>query len=424
MSFKGTLAAAFLLTCLFIVACGSEATPTPTQPPPTPTPGSAAPAAPTPTAMTPSEPTATPAPGAPTPTPVPPTPTPTLAPTPTPPPSFDAEAHFRGKTIRLIVGFNPGGGTDTQARFLAANLGKFIPGNPRIVVSNHTPQMAASNFVWKSEPDGTVLQYTAGTLITNSFEPEAEFTASGFGLIGAPQGGNPFWAHRGTLPYTDIRDAIGKPDGEPLVQTGPGSAPEATGVVLGGMMVADWLNLPIDYRVVAGTGTEQTLLMLERGDVNALLIAPGSSWYTLPARRPGWFADGFLKPFASMLVPGQEIHPNAEIEFTAPHARDLLEPDQASLFNSLTSPQHVALKHFAGPPGMDPAVLATLRKAWDDAIADPEFNADFSRVLGTDVASVQGARLEQIYTATVDGYREHLGTLGDLQERLFKKFIE
>ena len=189
-------------------------------------------------------------------------------------------------------------------------------------------------------------------------------------------------------------------------------------------MVADWLNLPIDYRVVAGTGTEQTLLMLERGDVNALLIAPGSSWYTLPARRPGWFADGFLKPFASMLVPGQEIHPNAEIEFTAPHARDLLEPDQASLFNSLTSPQHVALKHFAGPPGMDPAVLATLRKAWDDAIADPEFNADFSRVLGTDVASVQGARLEQIYTATVDGYREHLGTLGDLQERLFKKFIE
>ena len=65
-----------------------------------------------------------------------------------------------------------------------------------------------------------------------------------------------------------------------------------------------------------------------------------------------------------------------------------------------------------------------LRKAWDDAIADPEFNADFSRVLGTDVASVQGARLEQIYTATVDGYREHLGTLGDLQERLFKKYIE
>ena len=420
MSFKGTLVATFLLTCLLFVACGSEATPTPTQPPPTPTPATVDPGAPTPT---PAAPTATPVPGAPTPTPVPPTPTPTLAPTPTPPPSFDAEAHFRGKTIRIIVGFNPGGGTDTQARFLAANWRRFIPGNPRIVVSNHTPQMAASNFVWKSEPDGTVLQYTAGTLIADSFEPEAEFTVSEFGLIGAPQGGNPFWAHRGTLPYTDIRDAIGKPDGEPLIQTGPGSAPEATSVALGGMMAADWLNLPIDYRVVAGTGTEQTLLMLERGDINALLIAPGSSWYTLPARRPGWFSSGFLKPFASMLVPGQEIYANAEIEFTAPHLRDLLEPDQASLFNALTSPQHVALKHLAGPPNMDPAVLATLRKAWDDAVADPEFNADFSRILGTEVDAVPGARLEQIYRSTVDGYREHLDSLSEIQERLFSKYI-
>lgn len=421
MRSKGTLVLVFLLSALLLAACGTEATPTPTQTPPTPTSPSAAP---TPTAMAPSEPTTTPVPGAPTPTPAPPTPTPTLAPTPTPPPSFDAEAHFRGRTIRIVVGFNPGGGTDTQARFLAANWGRFIPGNPRIVVSNHTPQMAASNFVWKSEPNGLVLQYTAGTLITDSFEPDADFTVSEFGLIGAPQGGNPFWAHRGTLPYTDIRDAMGKPDGEPLIQTGPGSPGEATGVTLGGMLLSDWLNLPIEYKVVAGTGTEQTLLMLERGDVNALLIAPGSSWYTLPARRPGWFSSGFLKPFASMLVPGQEIYANAEIEFTAPHARDLLEPDQAALFNALTSPQHVALKHLAGPPGMDPAVLATLRKAWDDAIADPEFNADFARVLATDMDSVQGARLEQLYKSTVDGYREHLDTLGDLQERLFSKYIE
>ena len=44
-------------------------------------------------------------------------------PTATPLPSFDAEAHFKGKTIRMVVGFNPGGGTDTQARFLAAKWG-------------------------------------------------------------------------------------------------------------------------------------------------------------------------------------------------------------------------------------------------------------------------------------------------------------
>ena len=190
MSFKGTLVAAFLLTCLFIVACGSEATPTPTQPPPTPTPETAAPAAPTPPPWLrlnrrPLRCRA-----------LPPRLRHRLLPRPRWRRRHTAAVIRRGGALprqddQLIVGFNPGGGTDTQARFLAANWGRFIPGNPRIVVSNHTPQMAASNFVWKSEPDGTVLQYTAGTLITDSFEPEAEFTVSEFGLIGAPRAATP-----------------------------------------------------------------------------------------------------------------------------------------------------------------------------------------------------------------------------------------
>ena len=411
MRFTSSMVVAFLLASLLLAACGSDATPTPTRAPATPTPTPA----PTPT-LAPGEPTPTPGPAL--------APTPTLAPTATPEPSFDAEAYFKGKTIRMVVGLAPGGGTDTQARYYAANFRRFIPGNPRIVVTNHTPQIAASNFVWNSEPSGLVIQYTAGTLITDSFEPEADFSASEFSIIGAPQSGNPVWAIRGNLPYQDIRDAMGNPDGEPLIQTGPGSAPEVNGTPLATMLLADWLNIPIEYKVIAGTGTEQTLLMMERGDVNAMTMSPGSTWYTLPARRPGWFADEFLRPFAGLLVPGQEIFANAEIEFTAPNGRDLLNPEQQAIFDSLTPPNTVALKHLAGPPNVDPSVLAALRQAWDDAVADPEFNAGLARVLGSDVSAVPGARLQQMYTSVVDGYRENLDTLTELQERLFSKYIE
>ena len=74
---------------------------------------------------------------------------------------FDAAKHFKGKTIRLIVDFKPGGGTDIQARYFAAQWGKFVPGNPKFVVSNLFPNPSGRNYVWKAKPDGTTLSFLA-----------------------------------------------------------------------------------------------------------------------------------------------------------------------------------------------------------------------------------------------------------------------
>ncbi|MFT5539873.1 MAG: hypothetical protein ACI82H_001397, partial [Alphaproteobacteria bacterium] len=72
---------------------------------------------------------------------------------------FDAAKHFKGKTIRLILDFKPGGGTDLQARYFAANWGKFLPGNPRLTVSNLFPKPSGRNYTWKSKPDGLTLGF-------------------------------------------------------------------------------------------------------------------------------------------------------------------------------------------------------------------------------------------------------------------------
>ena len=108
---------------LVAAACGADE-PTPTSPPPTAT------AVP--------EPTATPTPLPPGVTPPPPTATPVPAPDPTatPIPSFDAAEYFKGKTIVLVANSSPGGGTDSQGRVMAAFIGQWIPGNPRVVFSN------------------------------------------------------------------------------------------------------------------------------------------------------------------------------------------------------------------------------------------------------------------------------------------------
>src|SRR4051795_13515788 len=49
----------------------------------------------------------------------------------------DSVAQFyKGRQITVIVGSSPGGGYDIYARLLARHMGKYIPGNPSIVVSN------------------------------------------------------------------------------------------------------------------------------------------------------------------------------------------------------------------------------------------------------------------------------------------------
>lgn len=69
--------------------------------------------------------------------------------------------YFKGETVKLIVGFGPGG-TDTIARFLSQHLEKHIPGNPKVIVQNMpgAATMKAMNFIThKARPDGKTIGF-------------------------------------------------------------------------------------------------------------------------------------------------------------------------------------------------------------------------------------------------------------------------
>ena len=50
--------------------------------------------------------------------------------------AYGAAPFYEGKAIRIIVGTSPGGGYDTYTRVIARHFGKYIPGNPTIIVDN------------------------------------------------------------------------------------------------------------------------------------------------------------------------------------------------------------------------------------------------------------------------------------------------
>ena len=47
-----------------------------------------------------------------------------------------SEVFYKDKTVRVIVGFTPGGFYDRWARMLARYMPKYIPGNPSFLVQN------------------------------------------------------------------------------------------------------------------------------------------------------------------------------------------------------------------------------------------------------------------------------------------------
>src|ERR1700759_3117800 len=72
----------------------------------------------------------------------------------------DSQDFYKGKTLTTIVGFGVGGGYDSYARLLAYYLGKYIPGQPRIIVQNvdGAGSVRAANYVNSTAPkDGTVI---------------------------------------------------------------------------------------------------------------------------------------------------------------------------------------------------------------------------------------------------------------------------
>jgi tripartite-type tricarboxylate transporter receptor subunit TctC len=78
---------------------------------------------------------------------------------------------YNGKTVRMLIGYGPGGGYDLYGRVVAQFLPRHLPGHPTIVVQNMpgAGSLLAARYVHDVAPkDGTVLGSLAQTLALDS----------------------------------------------------------------------------------------------------------------------------------------------------------------------------------------------------------------------------------------------------------------
>ena len=100
------------------------------------------------------------------------------------------EQFYKGRAVTLIVGFAPGGINDISGRIVGRHLGRFIPGNPTVVVQNMPGAggLGAANRMYNvAEKDGLVIAGLGRSVPQLAIQgnPKASFDPHKFTWLGS-----------------------------------------------------------------------------------------------------------------------------------------------------------------------------------------------------------------------------------------------
>jgi tripartite-type tricarboxylate transporter receptor subunit TctC len=282
--------------------------------------------------------------------------------------NVSADEFYKDKTIRLIVGYAPGGGYDTYARAIARHMGKHVPGNPTTVVENMdgASSLLSANFLYnKGEPDGlTVGNWNANLTTQQALGGRGiRFDARKFGWIGAPAKGLNACAIMGFTGLKNLDEILASKKEIKLGGTRPGAGtddfPKLMNVLAG-----------TNFNVISGyKGTAPIRVALQRREVE------GACWTWDSMRvtaRPMLDASGDDKliPF---VIHGKS--PDPEVK-DIPQFTDIIRgKENLAAFKAYVRPYEFQ-RPLTLPPNTPKDRLNTLRKAFKETMEDREFLAE------------------------------------------------
>jgi tripartite-type tricarboxylate transporter receptor subunit TctC len=297
-------------------------------------------------------------------------------------------ADFKGKQVRLYVGSAPGGGYDAFARLIAVYLPRYIPGQPNITIQNMpgAGSLVLANHIYNlAAKDGTEMGAVNPQISTDPLfhADRVKFDPRKFNWIGSALRENHVGVAWHTTDFKSFDDAYKKE----LVVAGSGGSTDTYPTFTNGL-------LGTRFKVVSGyKGTKQGMLAMERGEVTGNV---GITWASLKATNGDWLANKDVRVFVQF---GLTKHPELpDVPWIYDYARN---DDDRSAMDLVFASQEFGRPYIA-PPGVPAPVVAMLRKAFDDTMSDPAFQADAARrkldlepVGGADIQAI----LDKIYKA-------------------------
>jgi tripartite-type tricarboxylate transporter receptor subunit TctC len=268
---------------------------------------------------------------------------------------------YRGKTMKLIIGYSPGGGYDLYGRLAAEFLPRHIPGNPTIVPENMPGggSLKAILYLYQVAPqDGTYLGSISQQLAANAVTDEKnKMDVTRFHYIGR---------------FTSNIDV-----GVALPQAGIKSFADArmrqlvVGAETGSMSLiyAQALNIygGAKLKIVKGyNGSADIQLAAERGEVDI------NGSFSLPAvlvAHPDWVHDG-----KAVILYQNALKRFAELPQVPTLSELMLTEEGRTVAHAIAGMAEIG-RSILTNPGVPPERLAALRAAFQEMLTDPDFIA-------------------------------------------------
>jgi tripartite-type tricarboxylate transporter receptor subunit TctC len=278
---------------------------------------------------------------------------------------------FKGKSIRVIRGGQPGDLYDLWTRHIATYLGKHIPGNPGITVQNMpgAGSVIAANYVYNvAKPDGLTLGSLNSAIYMDQVigRKEVQYDWSKFNWIGTPEPTELLFIIRGDSPYKTIDDMRKGAEPPKCGSTGTASityhVPKLIEDVLGAKSI-----------IIAGyQGAGDIDVALERGELQCRLITIAAFF----GREPhiSWYKKGFTRPLVQTGRKRDPLLPDTPTFYELMDRYQVRDADRR--LATLIIASNVFGRPWTAPPNIPADRLKILRDGWSHTLKDPELLAE------------------------------------------------
>jgi tripartite-type tricarboxylate transporter receptor subunit TctC len=302
-------------------------------------------------------------------------------------PAFTQESFYKGKTIRMIVGFSAGGGFDAYARSLSRHMGKHIPGNPTLIVENMTGAgslIAASHLYKVAKPDGlTIGTFHGAQVVAQLIGAQGiEFDARKLEWIGTPGKNHDVCLLSKASGITSIEQWMAAKTAVRLGGSAPGSSTDDIPKILRAVV-----GLPL--RVVTGyKGTADMRLAVDGGELSGLC------GISVASVRATWKTQ--LETGDVTVVVQNAPQPHPDLPNNIPLAINLAKTEEGrQLINAGIHAPSAITYAYSAPPGVPQDRIQILRRAFWNTTKDPDFLAEATKA-NLDVNSIQGEEVAKL----------------------------
>jgi len=300
--------------------------------------------------------------------------------------SSHASTHdfYKGKTMRIIVGFSAGGGYDTYSRLIARHMGRHIAGNPTIIVENMpgAGSLISANHVYNvAKPEGLTVGNFLGEFFTQQVlgRPGIEFDARKFEYIGVPVQDQHVIGISGATGITSIEGWLASKKELRLGAAAVGGTQHNIPRILKYTM-----GLP-NHVVTGYKGSADIRLAFNNGEIHGLSLP----WESFKATWVRELQSGELIIALQNVPKPHPDLPNVPLAISYAKTEEARKLIEAGIHGIGPTARPYVL-----PPGTPKERVRILRKAFMETLKDPEFLAEAKKAK-LDINPLDGERLER-----------------------------